>query len=85
MFALRLASANINSTLWQTCDENSTLCDRECGATVGLVWSAKPDDAPSVVRENDDDKVFAVIHFSAKTQSVSFSDAPFAGDYTDYF
>ncbi len=49
------------------------------------VWNSRPEDVLSFVCENDEDKVFAVINFTAEPQSVTFSDAPFAGAYTDYF
>ena len=65
--------------------ENTALWNGQWGATMIRVWNSKPDDVLSFVRENNEDKVFAVINFSAEPQSVTFSDAPFAGSYTEYF
>ena len=48
-------------------------------------WNTAPDDVFSFVRGNENDKVFAVINFSAEPQSVTFSDAPFEGAYTEFF
>jgi len=65
--------------------QNTTLWNGEWGATMLRVWNTKPDDVLSFVRANDNDKVFVVINFTAKRQTLSFSDAPFEGDYTEYF
>ena len=47
-----------------------------------------PNSAPnavfSFVRQNDQDKVFAVINFSAKPQTVTFKDNLYYGKYTEY-
>ncbi|NNC76832.1 MAG: alpha-amylase [Woeseiaceae bacterium] len=64
---------------------NTTLWNGQWGATMVRVWNTHPDDVLSFVRENDDDKVFAVINLSDKEQSLGFSDAPFTGNYTEYF
>lgn len=65
--------------------ENTALWNGQWGATMIRVWNSRPDDVLSFVRENDADKVFAVINFTAEPQSVTFSDAPFAGAYMEYF
>lgn len=65
--------------------ENTALWNGQWGATMIRVWNTRPDDVLSFVRENDADKVFAVINFTAEPQSVTFSDAPFAGSYNEYF
>ncbi len=65
--------------------ENTALWNGQWGATMIRVWNSRPDDVLSFVRENDADKVFAVINFTPELQSVTFSDAPFAGAYTEYF
>ena len=65
--------------------ENTALWNGQWGATMIRVWNSRPDDVLSFVRENDEDKVFAVINFTAEPQTVTFSDSPFAGRYTDYF
>ena len=47
-----------------------------------------PNSAPnavfSFVRQNDKEKVFAVINFSAKPQTVTFKDNLYYGTYTEY-
>ena len=65
--------------------ENTALWNGQWGATMVRAWNSAPDDVFSFVRENDEDKVFAVINFTAEPQSVTFSDSPFAGSYTEYF
>jgi hypothetical protein len=40
---------------------------------------------PGFVRQNEQDKVFAVINFSGETQAVTFTDSLFHGSYVDYF
>ena len=64
---------------------NTALWNGRWGATMIRAWNTAPDDVFSFVRGNDNDKVFAVINFSAEPRSVTFSDAPFEGDYTEYF
>ena len=48
-------------------------------------WNSAPDKVLSFVRENDQDKVLAMMNFSAEEQRFTFSDGPFEGDYRDYF
>ena len=47
-----------------------------------------PNSAPnavfSFVRQNDKDKVFVVINFSANPQTVNFKDNLYYGNYTEY-
>ena len=47
-----------------------------------------PNSAPnavfSFVRQNNKDKVFAVINFSSKAQAVTFKDNLYYGTYTEY-
>ena len=64
---------------------NTALWNGRWGATMIRVWNTAPDDVFSFVRGNDNDKVFAVINFSDQSRSVTFSDAPFEGDYTEFF
>jgi len=65
--------------------KNTALWNGQWGATMIRAWNSKPDKVLSFVRANDKDKVFAVINFSAEPQTVSFSDSPFEGEYTEYF
>ena len=48
-------------------------------------WNSAPDKVLSFVRENDQDKVLAMMNFSGETQRFTFSDGPFAGEYRDAF
>lgn len=64
---------------------NTALWNGRWGATMVRIWNSAPEDVLSFVRENDRDKVFAIINFSADEQTVTFSDGPYGGDYRDYF
>lgn len=64
---------------------NTALWNGSSGATMVRVWNSRPESIFSFVRANEEDGVFAVINFSAREHRVSFSDAPFAGQYTEYF
>ena len=64
---------------------NTTLWNGQWGAPMLRAWNSAPDKVLSFVRENDRDKVFAMMNFSAEAQRFSFSDGPFAGEYRDYF
>ncbi len=64
---------------------NTTLWNGKYGATMIRAWNTRPDDVFSFVRENDEHKIFVAINFSDQEQTVRFSDAPFEGQYIDYF
>ena len=49
------------------------------------IWNSAPDKVLSFVRENDRDKVFAMMNFSPDEQAVTFLEGPFSGEYRDYF
>lgn len=42
------------------------------------------DEVISFVRQNDKDKVFAAFNFSDTAQTVSFAEALYHGDYTEF-
>ena len=65
--------------------ENTALWNGQWGATMVRIWNNVPDEVLSFVRENEKDKVFAIINLSADEQVVKFSDGPFGGNYRDYF
>ena len=48
-----------------------------------------PNSAPlqvlSFVRQNEKDRVFAVLNFSAQPQTVTFHGGPYPGEYIDFF
>lgn len=64
---------------------NTALWNARWGALMVHVPTSAPTEVFAFVRQNDKDKVFAVFNFSAKTQTVTFSEAPHPGAYTDYF
>ena len=65
--------------------ENTALWNGRWGATMVRIWNTVPDRILSFTRENDEDKVFAIINLSPDEQTVAFSDGPFEGEYRDYF
>lgn len=64
---------------------NTALWNGQWGAPMVRAWNSAPDQVLSFVRENDRDKVFAMMNFSAEAQRFTFSDGPFTGEYRDYF
>ena len=64
---------------------NTALWNGQWGAVMVRVWNSAPDDVLSFVRENDKDKVFAMMNLSPDEQVVTFSSGPFEGEYRDYF
>jgi glycosidase len=63
---------------------NSALWNGVRGARMVHVVNSAPTAIFSFVRQNERDKVFVVINFSAQEQSVRFEDGPHHGHYTDY-
>jgi len=64
---------------------NSALWNGQWGATMVRIWNSAPDKVFSFVREDERDKVFAMMNFSPEEQPVQFTDGPFSGEYQDYF
>ena len=64
---------------------NTALWNGQWGATMVRIWNSAPDEVLSFVRENEKNKVFAIINFSPNEQLVNFTDGPFDGEYRDYF
>ena len=64
--------------------QNTALWNGQWGATMIHVPNNAPKEVLSFVRENDQDKVFAVMNFSAKPQQVRFEEKLYHGDYTDF-
>jgi hypothetical protein len=65
--------------------KNTALWNAHWGATMIAVPNSLPDTILSFVRQNDVDKVFAVINFSDQPQTVTFKDSLYHGKYTEYF
>lgn len=65
--------------------QNTALWNAEWGATMILVPNNLPAKVLSFVRQNEKDKVFAVINFSGEPQTVTFKETLYHGKYTEYF
>ena len=64
--------------------KNTALWNAHWGARMTDVPNSSPNEVFSFVRQNDKDKVFVVINFSAKPQTVTFKDNLYFGTYTEY-
>jgi len=64
--------------------QNTALWNAHWGARMIDVPNSAHNQVFSFVRQNDKDKVFAVISFSAKPQTVTFRDNLYFGNYTEY-
>jgi glycosidase len=65
--------------------KNTALWNAQWGATMILVPNSVPAKVLSFVRQNDADKVFAVINFSGEPQNIAFKETLYHGKYTEYF
>ncbi len=65
--------------------KNTALWNGKWGARMINVFNSVPDKVLSFVRQNQLDKVFAVINFSARPQTVTFHETLYHGVYQDYF
>jgi hypothetical protein len=65
--------------------ENSALWNGKWGARMIRVPNSAPLKVLSFVRQNETDKVFTVLNFSAQPQTVTFHDSLYHGDYIDFF
>ncbi len=64
---------------------NTALWNARWGARMIHVPNSAPTEVFSFVRQNEQDKVFAVLNFSNNVQTVTFEDHLYHGKYTDYF
>jgi glycosidase len=64
---------------------NTVLWNAGWGARMIRIPNSAPLKVLSFVRKNAQDKVFAVINFSAETQTVNFRESLYHETYTDYF
>jgi 1,4-alpha-glucan branching enzyme len=64
---------------------NTALWNARWGARMINVPNSVPLEVFSFVRQNDRDKIFAVLNFSAQRQRVSFQERLYCGKYLDYF
>ncbi|HTP10963.1 MAG TPA: alpha-amylase family glycosyl hydrolase [Anaerolineae bacterium] len=65
--------------------EHPALWNAHWGARMIQVPNSAPSRVLSFVRRRDGDKVFAVLNFSAETQTLTFADSLYHGKYVDYF
>ena len=63
---------------------HTTLWNGRWGADMIQVSNSAPGTVFSFVRANEQDKVFAAFNFSAQQEQVTFSDALYHGDYSDF-
>ncbi len=64
---------------------NTALWNAAWGARMIRVPNSNETHILSFVRQNQQDKVFAVINFSAETQTITCRDGLYYGTYTDFF
>jgi glycosidase len=64
---------------------NTALWNAQWGARMINVPNSAPLEVLSFVRQNEGDKVFAVLNFSAQRQRVAFQERLYRGKYLDYF
>jgi len=64
---------------------NTTLWNGKWGALMVKVPNSERLEVLSFVRENDNDKVFAVFNFSDQQHTVSFKETLHHGEYIEYF
>ncbi len=65
--------------------QNTALWHAGWGSTMIKVPNSSETEILSFVRQNEEDKVFAVFNFSENTQTVSFKETLYHGTYNDYF
>jgi glycosidase len=65
--------------------ENSALWNGHWGARMIQVPNSAHLEVLSFVRQNEKDKVFAVLNFSASPQTVTFRDRLYHGEHADFF
>jgi len=64
---------------------NTTLWNGSWGSRMIHVPNSQPRTVLSFVRQNENDKVFAVLNFSGKPQTVTFAESLYRGIYHDVF
>ena len=64
---------------------NSALWNANWGAKMVQVVNSRGSKVFSFVRENEKDKVFAVLNFTGEPQTFKLTDGPYVGAYTEFF
>jgi hypothetical protein len=77
--------ADLYKKLFALKKANSALWNANWGARMIQVPNNVPTEVLSFVRQNERDKVFAVLNFSDKPQTVKFEESLYYGEYADYF
>jgi len=75
---------DLYKTLFSLLKENTALWHGQLGATMIKVPNSAERDVLSFVRQNEEDKVFAVFNFSSEKQEVTFKENLYHGAYVDY-
>ncbi len=65
--------------------KNTALWNGKWGGRMVRTWNSVPDKVLSFVRRNENDKVFAVINFSAEPQTVTFTGELHHDAYREFF
>lgn len=65
--------------------ENTALWHGQWGATMVKIPNSSESEILSFVRQNDQDKVFAVFNFSANAQTITFKESLYHGSYQEFF
>ncbi len=76
---------NLYKKLFALKHANTALWNARWGARMIHVPNSAPTEVFSFVRQNEQDKVFAVLNFSNNVQTVTFEDHLYYGKHTDYF
>ena len=76
--------SDLYKSLFALMKENTALWHGSLGATMIKVPNSSESEILSFVRQNDQDKVFAVFNFSDKVQNVTFKENLHHGKYTDF-
>jgi glycosidase len=75
---------NLYKNLFALMKENTVLWHAKWGATMIKVPNNFESEVLSFVRQNENDKVFAVFNFSDKAKSIEFKETLYHGNYSDF-
>lgn len=76
---------DLYKSLFALMKENTALWHGQWGATMIKVPNSSESKILSFVRQNEQDKVFAIFNFSNESKMVTFKESLYHGEYTDYF
>lgn len=75
---------NLYKKLFALLKSNTALWHAKWGATMIKIPNNHETEVLSFVRQNENDKVFAVFNFSKNQKEITFKESLFEGDYTDF-